>query len=371
MKEKIGSIIERPRKGGGVSYQAMVKIPGAKAAVRTCQDRASAEDFLESVRLEREKTAKAKQRYRETWLTPLSAGERAEINQAKWANEWLKETLKLYNESDRITNRFKQPMRTIIKFGGDVKLGELDRAWVRNYIKHARKQTTRTKQAFKWASIADHMKIISAAMNWRAEEMEAKGARLPFSLKMFPIDWEVKRTRRLSIEEEKKLLRRFMASRRRTRPHWIRMFRLALNTAARLQEIVLAEWSEFDLENRYWIIPASHTKCRKERLVPLNKAALRALKAMMLIRSEKSPRVFHLIRNSISASNVFSKITINLGIDDLRWHDLRHEAISRMVLKQRQLSVFEIMDIVGHSSIEMLKRYTNLRGDELAAKLID
>ena len=60
-----------------------------------------------------------------------------------------------------------------------------------------------------------------------------------------------------------------------------------------------------------------------------------------------------------------------MGIADLRWHDLRHEAISRMVLKQRHLSVFEIMDIVGHSSIEMLKRYTNLRGDELAAKLID
>lgn len=370
MKEKVGSIIERKLVRGGVSYQAMVKIPGRKAVVQTFKLREQAEEFLGKVQEERAKTAKAKA-YRERWLTPMSPGEQADLNQEKWTNEWLKETLKLYNESDRITNRFKQPMRTIIKFGGDVKLGELDKAWVRNYIKHARKQKTRTKEIFKWASIADHMKIISAAMNWRAEEMDAKGARLPFSLKMFPVDWEVKRTRRLSIEEERRLLRRFMASRRRSRQHWIRMFRLALHTAARLQELVLAEWSEFDLERRYWIIPAGHTKCRKERLVPLNKAALRALRAMKLIKSKDSPRVFHLIRNSISASNVFSKITIDMGIADLRWHDLRHEAISRMVLKQRHLSVFEIMDIVGHSSIEMLKRYTNLRGDELAAKLID
>lgn len=370
MKDKVGSIIERKLVKGGVSYQAMVKIPGAKAAVQTFKDRAGAEEFIEKVRVERAKVAKAKQ-YREAWLTPLSSGQQADLNQEKWANQWLKETLRRYSESDRITNRFKQPMRTIIKFGGDMKLGELDRTWVRAYIKHARKQLTRTKEVYKWASIADHMKIISAAMNWLAEEMDAKGAHLPFSLKMFPGDWEVKRTRRLSKEEERRLLRRFMASRRRSRVHWIRMFRLALNTAARLQELVLAEWSEFDLERRYWIIPAHHTKCRKERLIPLNKAALRALKVMKMVQSPDSPRVFHLFRNSISASNVFSKITIDMGIGDLRFHDLRHEAISRMVLKQRQLSVFEIMNIVGHSSIEMLKRYTNLRGDELAAKLID
>jgi integrase len=62
---------------------------------------------------------------------------------------------------------------------------------------------------------------------------------------------------------------------------------------------------------------------------------------------------------------------MGLGIKDLRFHDLRHEAISRIVLKQRHLSVFEIMKIVGHSSIEMLNRYANLRGEELSRKLID
>lgn len=368
-----GSIIERARKDGTITYQAMVKIPGAKAAVRSFSDRDQASAFIEQVQKSRAKVAKE---WKERWVTPLSPGEQADRNQELWANEWLKTTLKLYYESDRITNRFKTPMRTIFKFGGDVKLGELDRKWVRAYIIFARKQKTRTKTPYKWASIADHLKVISAAMNWRAEEMEAKGAKLPFSLKMLPSDWEVKRERRLAPDEERRLVAALRARQnKRTHPdigkHLLRIFRLAINTAARMQELVLAEWSEFDLERRYWIIPAAHTKCKKARLVPLNKAALRVLKVMKLAQNPHSQRVFHAISTSKVLSNLFSKLTDHMGINDLRFHDLRHEAISRLVLKQRQLSVFEIMDIVGHSSIEMLKRYTNLRGDELAAKMID
>ncbi len=59
---------------------------------------------------------------------------------------------------------------------------------------------------------------------------------------------------------------------------------------------------------------------------------------------------------------------IRLGIVGLTFHDTRHEAVSRMVLTQRKLTVFEIMNIVGHSSLKMLKRYTNLRPSELVDK---
>lgn len=363
----MGSIIERSKKDGSITYQAMVKIPGAKAAVRSFAKRELAQAFIDEVESARGTVAASRAA---RWVVPLSVEDQEAKNQEDWSNEWLKTTLKLYAESDRITNRFKQPMRTIIKFGGDVKLCELNRRWVRKYIAHARKQTTRTKEKYKWATIVDHMKIISAAMAWRAEEMEARGAKLPFSLRMIPSDWEVKRERRLEPGEEKTITLRLRTKRKRSARHWLRMVRLALSTAARLQELVLAEWSEFDLERRYWIIPAEHTKCGKTRLVPLDRQALRALRVMMLVKSPDSPRVFHMMGSPKSSSNIFSKTITELGIKDFRFHDLRHEAISRMVLKQRNLSVFEIMNIVGHSSIEMLKRYSNLRGDELAAKLI-
>lgn len=80
--------------------------------------------------------------------------------------------------------------------------------------------------------------------------------------------------------------------------------------------------------------------------------------------------IFNILGGTRQVSCCFHLFTRRLGIEGLRFHDLRHEAISRMVLIERNLRVSEIMAIVGHSSLKMLQRYTNLRGDELAAKLV-
>lgn len=52
---------------------------------------------------------------------------------------------------------------------------------------------------------------------------------------------------------------------------------------------------------------------------------------------------------------------------DLRFHDLRHEAVSRLV--EGGLSDQEVSAISGHKSMQMLKRYTHLRAEDLVAKL--
>lgn len=365
----MGSIIERPLSDGSITYQAMVKIPGAKAAVKSFKDKTLAQNFVDDIENQRKAAMEKRTRRRKEARSP---DEIAGANQELWEDQWLKTALKLYGESDHIAHRLKQSSRTIIKFGGDVKLGEINKAWVRDYIKFARKQKVPDKGTlYSWATIVDHMRTVSAAMAWQAEEMEAAGQKLPFSLKMVPAGWDVKRDRRLSPDEARAITRNLILKRTATGPQLLRMVRLALNTAARLQELVLAEWSEFDLDLRYWIIPAGHTKANKTRMVPLNKRAIRALSAMKLLRIDSSPRVFHGIGSPASASNMFTKLFKRLAIKDLRFHDFRHDAISQMVLKQRHLSVFEIMKIVGHGSLDMLDRYTNLRGDELAAKLID
>jgi integrase len=56
------------------------------------------------------------------------------------------------------------------------------------------------------------------------------------------------------------------------------------------------------------------------------------------------------------------------GISDLRFHDLRHEAISRFF--EMGLSVPEVALISGHKDPRMLFRYTQLRAENVAAKLI-
>jgi integrase len=52
----------------------------------------------------------------------------------------------------------------------------------------------------------------------------------------------------------------------------------------------------------------------------------------------------------------------------LRFHDLRHEATSRLY-ERTTLTDLQIAKITGHKTISMLARYANLRGSELALKL--
>ena len=57
----------------------------------------------------------------------------------------------------------------------------------------------------------------------------------------------------------------------------------------------------------------------------------------------------------------------DLGIKDLRWHDLRHEAASRFF--EKGLHPLEVASITGHKSLTMLRRYTHLQPHDLVAKL--
>jgi integrase len=52
---------------------------------------------------------------------------------------------------------------------------------------------------------------------------------------------------------------------------------------------------------------------------------------------------------------------------DLRFHDLRHEATSRLF--ERNLNPLEVAAITGHKTLQMLKRYTHFAAEELAKKL--
>ncbi|WP_312571632.1 tyrosine-type recombinase/integrase, partial [Stutzerimonas balearica] len=69
---------------------------------------------------------------------------------------------------------------------------------------------------------------------------------------------------------------------------------------------------------------------------------------------------------------VFSKawngMKKRLGMTDLRFHDLRHEAVSRLV-ESGHFSDQQVAAISGHKSMQMLKRYTHLRAEDLVKAL--
>ena len=60
--------------------------------------------------------------------------------------------------------------------------------------------------------------------------------------------------------------------------------------------------------------------------------------------------------------------SLQAGISDLRFHDLRHEATSRFF--EKGLNVIEVAAITEHKDLRMLQKYTHLRAGDLARKLI-
>lgn len=136
---------------------------------------------------------------------------------------------------------------------------------------------------------------------------------------------------------------------------------LALETGMRMGEILSVEWSWIDLNRR--LIALCDTKNGESRNVPLSRAALHAVISMPC---EGEERVFPGITSS-ATSHRFRNLCKRVGIEGLRFHDLRHEATSRLF--EKNLGLMEVATITGHKTPQMLKRYTHLRAEDLARKL--
>jgi integrase len=165
------------------------------------------------------------------------------------------------------------------------------------------------------------------------------------------------RVRRLSADEETKLLAAADAGRS---PYMRPLIVLALETGMRRGELLSLEWRHIDLDQRIAHLPL--TKNGDSRDVPLSTVAAATLAAL---RTDGTERVFDQTGNSVRLA--WEHLVGRAGITDLHFHDLRHEAISRLL--ERGLNVLEAAAISGHKELRMLQRYTHLRATDLVAKL--
>jgi integrase len=107
------------------------------------------------------------------------------------------------------------------------------------------------------------------------------------------------------------------------------------------------------------------TKNGQPRCVPLSSEAVLVLKAARGATSEQRDRVFATTAEAIKLS--WQRATKRASLDDLRFHDLRHEAISRFF--EKGLSLPEVALISGHKDPRMLFRYTHLKAESLVQRL--
>lgn len=164
------------------------------------------------------------------------------------------------------------------------------------------------------------------------------------------------------------------------------LYLMALESAMRLREMYTLDFdTQVSIPRR--TIFLDKTKNGSKRQVPMTTVLVAELERYLAEREipkghpqtllfpwwdgDTSPRAL------VNLSNELSKLyhdNRNPGIFDaagcvgLKFHDLRHEAVSRL-FERTSLTELEIMKISGHSSIKMLARYANLRGQALAARL--
>jgi len=129
----------------------------------------------------------------------------------------------------------------------------------------------------------------------------------------------------------------------------------------RREEIATLTWEHVDLKRRTAHLPK--TKNGQARSVPLSPAAIEILKALP---RKIAGTVFGMSSDLITKK--MGKATKKAGLEDLRFHDMRHEATSRF-FENTDLDVMEIKMITGHKSMQMLARYSHLRAHKLADRL--
>jgi len=151
-------------------------------------------------------------------------------------------------------------------------------------------------------------------------------------------------------------------------------FDLAIETSLRQGMLFKLRWEWVDLSARMIRFPPGSVEIANKgvpTVLPLSTHALKALHTICQKDdrgeiSQPSPGLV-LATTANAVICIWKRALAKLQITDLRWHDLRHEAASRLF--EKGLHPMEVASITGHKSMQMLKRYTHLKPESLLERL--
>jgi integrase len=172
-----------------------------------------------------------------------------------------------------------------------------------------------------------------------------------------------KRGRRLRVGEYERLIDAAAG-------HWITYYiTIARDNTMRLGEIHNQRWKDVNFDEQTLTIRDRKDPNQKEgndETIPMIGHTYEVLRGLWAVSTRKG-RVFSMVKNAGSVSDKFAAVTQAAGIDDLHFHDLRHEAISRLF--ERGLQIQEVALVSGHKSWDSLKRYTQLKPGQIIEAL--
>ena len=140
------------------------------------------------------------------------------------------------------------------------------------------------------------------------------------------------------------------------------VIRLALNTGMRRDEVLFLKWEWVNLQEGFITLPHTHSKSKKSRRVPVNPVVRQILmEASMGSGRPVEGTIFRISPTEHGArtwlQREFKQACRMAGIDDMRFHDLRHTAATRLV--EAGIPLHAVAELLGHSSVRMTERYSH------------
>lgn len=249
-------------------------------------------------------------------------------------------------------------LKTLIEHFGGLRVRAITHSDLEDYRAKRLQTPSRRGTPLSLASVNRELTLMRSLLNFA----KRKGwiSRSPFDTgdPLISVADEVKRERVLTFEEEERLLLACAAPREHLRP----MLICALDTGLRKSEMLSLRWADVDLEAGLIFARSATTKTRKARTVGITPRLRAELERMRELAGNDPEK---LIFNQKDMKRSFATARNLSGIKDLRWHDLRHTATTRMV--EGGLAPMIVMKLTGHSQMGTFARYVNAN-DEAATK---
>ena len=332
----MGSI--RTRQG---RYQARVRRKGYATVTKTFTSREVAKRWIKSTEIAIEQGEFIRR-------TNMAVGDMLE----KYANEYLPKL-----KGAAISTQYR--VRALKRHFGDIALADLSTS-------HLAKYRDKRLKTVKPITVKCEMDVLRWVINVAITEWDVPLQENPCS-KMKWKNVDVPRDRVMDDDEEIRLLKH-------SSPMLAKMIIVAVETAMRLGEICNIRKRDINFHNQTLHIP--QTKTDKPRTIPLSKRGLNVLIEQLralgnVIPLSDTPLFMYQYCKPPSyrakTFREFQRARNSAGITDLRFHDLRHTATTRLF--ERGLGIMEVASITGHEDLKMLKRYTHIKPESLVARL--
>ncbi len=247
------------------------------------------------------------------------------------------------NKSEKSWIRDKGMMARILKEFGDVTLVEVSARQISEYKARRRTEGASAATVNKELSFLRHVFEMAVVWEWIESNPAARIPREKVKNRM---------ERWLTQDEEERLLNAC--------PEWLRdMVIFSLNTGFRQNEMLSLTWNQIDLNRK--VILFWEQKNNGRDTVPINDATVELLKKIRKIRSLSSTHVFLTSAGtSFIARNLVRSFSITLekaGIENFRWHDLRHTFATRLI--HAGVDLYTVQRLGRWRSLSMVMRYAH------------